>query len=63
MLGKGATMRAPVMVSRSSPASLLVELTTDWNMTVIDYARRQGFRVYAVAGRVEEKGRGLVIKD
>ena len=55
-------MGAPVMVSRTSPTSLSVELATAWNMTVIGYARRQGFRVYAAAERVVEGG-GLMIKD
>jgi FdhD protein len=54
MLGKAAKMGVPVMISRTSPTSLSVELATAWNMTVIGYARRQGFRVYAATGRVVE---------
>jgi FdhD protein len=56
MLGKAAKMGVPVMISRTSPTSLSVELATAWNMTVIGYARRQGFRVYAAAQRVVEMG-------
>ncbi len=42
MLGKAAKMGAPIMVSRSSPTSLLVELAIALNVMVIGYARRRG---------------------
>jgi len=52
MLNKAAKMGAPVIISRTSPTSLSVELAQTWNITLIGYARGQSFRVYAAPGRV-----------
>ncbi len=52
MLGKAARMGIPVVVSRTSPTSLSVDLARAWNITLIGYARGTEFRVYAGARRV-----------
>jgi FdhD protein len=52
MLAKAARMRVPIVISRTSPTSLSVELASAWNITVIGYARGTGFRVYSGAERV-----------
>lgn len=52
MLNKAARMRVPIVVSRTSPTSLSVDLATAWNITVIGYTRRDRFRVYTVPERV-----------
>lgn len=58
MLVKAARMRTPVVISRSSPTSLSVELARLWNVLLIGYARGGRFRVYAGAQRIAG-GRGL----
>jgi FdhD protein len=52
MVGKAARMQIPVVVSRSSPTSLSVQLAQAWEITLIGYARRRSFRIYAGEGRV-----------
>lgn len=52
MLGKAARMDVPVVISRTSPTSLSVELAQAWDITLIGYARGRGFRVYAGSHRV-----------
>jgi len=52
MLGKAARMEVPVVISRTSPTSLSVELARAWDITLIGYARGTDFRVYAGAHRV-----------
>jgi FdhD protein len=52
MLGKAARMGVPIVVSRTSPTSLSVELARAWNITVVGYARRDRLRVYTAAYRV-----------
>ncbi|MBN1178594.1 MAG: formate dehydrogenase accessory sulfurtransferase FdhD [Anaerolineae bacterium] len=52
MLNKAARMHVPVVVSRTSPTSLSVELARAWGITLIGYARGHGFRVYSGAQRV-----------
>jgi FdhD protein len=52
MLGKAAKMGVPIVVSRTSPTSLSVELARAWNITVVGYARRDRLRVYSAAYRV-----------
>jgi FdhD protein len=52
MLAKAARMRVPVVISRTSPTGLSVELALAWNITLIGYARGSGFRVYAGVERV-----------
>lgn len=52
MLAKAARMRVPVVVSRTAPTGLAVELARAWNLTVVGYARGRGFRVYSAPERV-----------
>jgi FdhD protein len=52
MLGKAAKMGVPVVVSRTSPTSLSIQLARAWNITVVGYARRDRLRVYSVPERL-----------
>ena len=52
MLQKVARMGVPVVVSRTSPTSLSVQLAQAWGVTLIGYTRRRSFRVYAGEERV-----------
>lgn len=53
MLAKAARMRVPVVISRTSPTSLAVDLAQAWGITLIGYARGRGFRVYAGQHRLK----------
>ncbi len=57
MLNKAAKMGVPIVISRTSPTSLSVELARAWNITVIGYVRRNGFRVYSAPQRIGEAQR------
>ena len=60
MVVKVARMGAPVVVSRTSPTSLSVELAEASGITLIGYTRRRSFRVYTGAERLAvepEQGR------
>lgn len=52
MVGKAARMGVPVVVSRTSPTSLSVQLAQAWHITLIGYTRRRSFRVYAGEERI-----------
>ena len=52
MVQKAARMRAPIVISRTSPTSLSVQLAQAWGLTLIGYTRRDTFHVYAGAERV-----------
>lgn len=52
MIIKAAHMATPVVVSRTSPTSLSIELAEAWGVTLIGYTRRRSFRVYSGEGRV-----------
>lgn len=52
MLNKAAKMHIPLIISRTSPTSLSVELGRAWNITIIGYARGNSFRVYSAPDRV-----------
>ena len=52
MVQKAARMRVPIVVSRTAPTSLSVQLATAWDITLIGYTRRRSFRVYTGAQRV-----------
>jgi FdhD protein len=52
MLNKAAKMQAPVVVSRTSPTDLAVELAQAWNITLIGYARGEQIHVYSGEERV-----------
>jgi len=46
MLQKAARMGAPILISRTSPSSLSIEMAERYGITLIGYARRQRFNVY-----------------
>ena len=52
MLNKAAKMGVPLIISRTSPTSLSIQLARAWNLTVIGYARGDSFRVYSGAERI-----------
>ncbi len=52
MLQKAARLQATIVVSRTSPSSLSIEMAERYGITLIGYARRQQFNVYANAQRV-----------
>jgi FdhD protein len=53
MLNKAAKMQVPVLVSRTSPTDLAVELAKAWGITLIGYARGEQMHVYSGEERVE----------
>jgi FdhD protein len=53
MLQKAARMNIPVVISRTSPSSLSIELAERWGITLIGYARRDRFSVYTHTKRIE----------
>src|SRR5512140_1790927 len=53
MLQKAAHMSAPIIISRTSPSSLSIEMAERYGITVIGYARRHRFNVYSNAQRVK----------
>jgi len=52
MLQKAARMGAPILISRTSPSSLSIEMAERYGITLIGYARRQRFNVYTSKGRI-----------
>lgn len=52
MLQKAAKLRAPILMSRTSPSSLSIEMALRYGITLIGYARRQRFNVYSNPQRV-----------
>jgi FdhD protein len=52
MLQKAARLQAPILISRTSPSSLSIEMAQRYGITLIGYARRQRFNVYSNAQRV-----------
>jgi len=54
MLQKAARMGAPILISRTSPSSLSIEMAERYGITLIGYARRQRFNVYTHKARVRE---------
>jgi FdhD protein len=63
MLNKAAKMGIPLIISRTSPTSLSVELGRAWNITVIGYARGNTFRVYSAPERVISNGEPLALLE
>jgi FdhD protein len=54
MLYKAAQMRAPIVISRTSPTSLAVELARAWKLTVLGYVRRDSLNVYTGRERITD---------
>lgn len=52
MLQKAARMDVPILISRTSPSSLSIEMAERYGITLIGYARRHRFNVYSSAQRV-----------
>ena len=52
MVTKARKMEAPIVISRTSPTALSVQLARAWNMTLIGYVRGRQLRVYTGAERV-----------
>ena len=52
MLQKAARLRAPILISRTSPSSLSIEMAERYDITLIGYARRGRFNVYTSPHRV-----------
>lgn len=53
MLQKAARLQAPILISRTSPSSLSIEMAERYGITLIGYARRQRFNLYTGRGRIE----------
>lgn len=52
MIQKAARLGAAVVISRTSPTSLSVQLAQQWGITLIGYARRDQFTLYATPERI-----------
>ena len=52
MLQKAARLQAPILISRTSPSSLSIEMAQRYGITLVGYARRERFNVYTHPGRV-----------
>jgi FdhD protein len=52
MLQKAARLQAPILISRTSPSSLSIEMAERYGITLIGYARKHRFNVYSNGGRV-----------
>ena len=52
MLQKAARMNATILISRTSPSSLSIEMAERYGITLIGYARKHRFNVYSNIQRV-----------
>lgn len=52
MLQKAARIGASIVISRTSPTSMSIELAEKWGITLIGYARRDRFNLYTHPGRI-----------
>jgi FdhD protein len=52
MLQKAVRFGAGILISRTSPSSLSIELAEKWGITLIGYARRNRFNLYAHPERI-----------
>ncbi len=52
MLQKAARLRTPILISRTSPSSLSIEMAERYGITLIGYARKHRFNVYSNGQRV-----------
>ena len=52
MLQKAARLQVPVLISRTSPSSLSIEMAERYGITLIGYARKHRFNVYSSGERV-----------
>ncbi len=58
MLTKARRMQIPVVVSRTSPTSISLNLAEAWNICIVGYVRRGGMRIYTHPQRL-----GLAISE
>ncbi len=54
MLQKAARMGTPILISRTSPSSLSIEMAERYGITLIGYARRHRFNLYTSRGRITD---------
>lgn len=52
MLQKAAQLNVPILISRTSPSSLSIEMAKKYGITLIGYAKRHRFNVYSNGERV-----------
>ncbi len=52
MITKAAKMRVPIVISRTSPTYLAVQLAQAWNITLVGYARGGQMQVYTGIERI-----------
>jgi len=52
MLQKAARLHVPILISRTSPSSLSIEMAELYGITLIGYARKHRFNVYSNGQRV-----------
>jgi FdhD protein len=52
MSQKSARLKATIVISRTSPSSLSIELAQKWGITLIGYARRNRFNIYTHPERI-----------
>ncbi len=55
MLQKAARLQAPILISRTSPSSLSIEMAERYGITLIGYARRDRFNVYSNQYRIQSQ--------
>ena len=53
MLQKAARLQAPILISRTSPSSLSIEMAERYGITLIGYARTHRFNVYSNGQRLD----------
>lgn len=52
MLQKAAQLNVPILISRTSPSSLSIEMAERYGITLIGYARKHRFNVYSNKQRI-----------
>lgn len=52
MLQKAAQLNVPILISRTSPSSLSIEMAKRYGITLIGYARKHRFNVYSNMQRI-----------
>lgn len=52
MLQKSARIGSSIVISRTAPSSLSIEMAEKWGITLIGYARRNRFNVYTYPERI-----------
>lgn len=55
MLQKAARIQAPIIISRTSPSSLSIEMAERYGITLIGYARRDRFNIYTNQQRIQSR--------